>query len=421
MENLQTLNDFPTIDVWVDTDGSPLIKVDYDYLFQGKVLNLNSDYAFNGLFVHHFKTYTKSINIKTVGQDIVNQDNINLIVSVCPDCNNVVDTLENITPETYNWCKNNNVKIAVCLTRETISPTFAKDLDLVILDCLVNRNFDPSIVKIIYNAYGYLDNMVYTDYLVPIDTMRRTLKLMVDDTINDPNNIKLTKDRTHNFSLLTGTLYNRWHRVAFLANCHDLDLLDSKFFYTIYMPNRERDLYYIRHANDVNFIKDIDGDPKLHDKVKASEPIFQHKTYNKNGEIMVSADMYKTMDEYFIPPQVLDSYVHVVLETISYAPSVTEKLFKPIVAGLPFVWHGCQNILPYLESLGFKRYDGIDYSFDSHPDPSRRMDLLIEEVKRLSTINLKQLALSNDKTSKHNQHVFELISRDYNDLWKHLK
>jgi hypothetical protein len=263
--------------------------------------------------------------------------------------------------------------------------------------------------------------MVYTDYLVPIDTMRRTLKFMVDGTINDPDNIKLSKNRTHNFSLLTGTLYNRWHRVVFLANCHDLNLLDNKFFYTIYMPNRDRDLFYIRNANGVNYIRDIDGDPKLFNKVKDSEMIFQHRIYDKNGAPMIDTDMYKTMDEYFIPPQVLDSYVHIVLETVSYAPSVTEKLFKPIVAGLPFIWHGCQNILPYLESLGFKRYDGIDYSYDSDPDPSRRMDLLIKEVKRLSTIDLKQLALSNNDISKHNQQVFKSICKDYKDLWKHLK
>ena len=127
------------------------------------------------------------------------------------------------------------------------------------------------------------------------------------------------------------------------------------------------------------------------------------------------------MDEYFIPPQVLDSYVHIVLETVSWGPSLTEKIFKPIVAGLPFVWHGYKNILPYLESLGFKRYNYIDYSFDSDPDPLKRLELLIKEVQRLNKMDLRMLAYTNRKISKHNQQVFKSICKDYNDLWEHLE
>jgi len=421
MENQQTLNDFPTIDVWVNTDGSPLIKMDYSYQFQGKTLSYDSDYIFKGLFVYHFKNYTKSINIKKIGQDIVNQENINLVVVGCPDFNNVVDALEHITSEVYHWCRSNNVRIVVCLTREAISTFSSQQLHTVIQNSLINRGFDSSVVKIVYNAYDFCDNIMYADYLIPIDTMRRTLKFMVAGTINDPDNIKLSKDRSYNFSLLTGTLYNRWSRVVFLAKCHDLNLLNDKFFYSIYMIDKKRDLNYIAHENAVHYIKNATNDPKLVDEVKAAKKIFQHRTFDKNGNLITGRDMYQTMEEYFIPPQVLDSYVHIVLETGSYAPSLTEKIFKPIVAGLPFIWHGYQNILPYLESLGFKRYNYIDYSFDSDPDPVERMNLLIKEVQRLNKTDLRMLAYTNRKISKHNQEVFKSICKDYNDLWCHLE
>jgi hypothetical protein len=238
--------------------------------------------------------------------------------------------------------------------------------------------------------------------------MRRTLKFILAET-----NIKLSKNRTYNFSLLTGALYNRWPRVLFLAKCYNLNLLKDKFFYSICMLNRNRDLDYIKRlALDFEY-----GGFVLKDR----ETLFQHKTYDKNGDLMLGENMYDTMDEYFIPPQVLDSYIHIVLETSPIAPSLTEKMFKPIIAGLPFVWHGCQNILPYLESLGFKRYSYIDYSFDSDPNPNQRLNLLVKEIQRLNKMDLKMLTYMNRKTSKHNQKVFESISKDYNDLWDQLK
>jgi len=85
------------------------------------------------------------------------------------------------------------------------------------------------------------------------------------------------------------------------------------------------------------------------------------------------------------------------------------------------VWHGHQDILPYLESLGFKRYSHIDYSFDSDPNPARRLELLVKEVQRLNKMDLKMLAYTNRKISKHNQQVFKSICKDYNDLWDQLK
>jgi len=414
MENLQTLNDFPVVDIWVNNDGSPPIAIDYKYNFQGIDINLDGNAAFDSFFLYHFSKYVKSINIKKIGHDTINQDNINLVVVVCPDFYNVIDALEHITPEIYSWCKINNVKIAISLTRETICDTDVENLDLVIKDKLINNKFNPSIVKIIMNGYDYPNKMMYYKYIVPVDTMRRTLGFMLSGTENDPDTIVLSKSRTYNFSLLTGALYTRWSRVLFLSKCNHLNLLDDKFFYSVCTLNEERDLGYI------NQLADEFEDYKPY--IEASKPIFKHRTYDRYGELITgTTNIYDTMDEYFIPPQVLDSYVHIVLETVNWGPSLTEKIFKPIVAGLPFVWHGCQNILPYLESLGFKRYNHIDYSFDSDPDPYRRLDLLIKEVQRLNKMDLKMLAYTSRKTSKHNQQVFKSICKDYNDLWEHLK
>ena len=414
MENPQTLNDFPTVDVWVNTDGSPLIKMGYNYNFQGNNISLDRNNAFYNFFVYHFEKYVKSINTKRIGHDTVNQSNINLVVAVCPDFENVVDALEHITPEVYHWCKSNNVKIAVCLTRETVWLKDIPTLDMVIQDSLVNRNFNPSVVKIIMSGHDYPTNMIYHKYVLPIDTLRRTLSFIISGTKNDPDKIQLSKDRKYNFSLLTGALYTRWARILFLAKCNHLNLLDDKFFYSVCTLDKERDQEYIKEVADEYLT--------YKPYIEASENVFQHKTYDKDGRLITGKrTIYNDMEEFFIPPQVLDSYVHVVLETVHWSPTLTEKIFKPIVAGLPFVWHGHQDILPYLESLGFKRYSNIDYSFDSDPNPLTRLELLIKEVQRLNKMDLRMLAYTNRKISKHNQEVFKSVCKDYGELWELLK
>ena len=209
-------------------------------------------------------------------------------------------------------------------------------------------------------------------------------------------------------------MYTRGFRVFFLSKCHHLNLLDDKFFYSVCTLDKKRDLNYIKNLAD-EFLE-------FKPYIEAAEDVFQHRTYDIDGKLMTGLEnIYNTPNEFFTPPQVLDSYVHIVLETVHWSPTLTEKIFKPIVAGLPFIWHGCQDILPYLESLGFKKYSNIDYSFDSHPNPTERLNLLIKEIQRLNKIDLKMLAYTNRKISKHNQQVFKSICKDYGELWEKLK
>jgi hypothetical protein len=91
------------------------------------------------------------------------------------------------------------------------------------------------------------------------------------------------------------------------------------------------------------------------------------------------------------------------------------------MSGLIFLWHGSQNILPYLESIGFKRYTYIDYSFDAHPDPDVRLNMLIKEIQRLGKKDLATLNKLNQHIVEHNQKVFWKLAGNIDDLWTQLK
>jgi hypothetical protein len=70
-------------------------------------------------------------------------------------------------------------------------------------------------------------------------------------------------------------------------------------------------------------------------------------------------------------PQLSDSYLHLVTET-TVIPGVfiTEKTWKPVAAGVPFLIFGNPGTISFLKTLGVDTYDDvIDHAFyDNEPD-----------------------------------------------------
>lgn len=85
---------------------------------------------------------------------------------------------------------------------------------------------------------------------------------------------------------------------------------------------------------------------------------------------------------------------HVVTETIFYYDKLhlTEKIFKPIVSKRPFILVGATGNLAYLKSYGFKTFDRwIDESYDSEPDPVKRIDMVVAQLKKLCSLSMDEL------------------------------
>lgn len=60
----------------------------------------------------------------------------------------------------------------------------------------------------------------------------------------------------------------------------------------------------------------------------------------------------------------------------------SEKTFKPMINGMPFIIFGQQYANSHLKELGFKLYDELfDYSFDNEPDVKKRYLLIIAMIQ----------------------------------------
>jgi hypothetical protein len=91
-----------------------------------------------------------------------------------------------------------------------------------------------------------------------------------------------------------------------------------------------------------------------------------------------------------------DSYFSVVSETNFYkdAPGrfLSEKVFKPVVHEHPFILVSRPHSLEAFRSLGYKTFSPyINESYDLEEDESKRLFMIIAEIKRLSTLNQSEL------------------------------
>ena len=118
------------------------------------------------------------------------------------------------------------------------------------------------------------------------------------------------------------------------------------------------------------------------------------------------------IDGVIYPQQFDDTYFSLVSETVfEYSHSFrTEKTYKPILAGHPFVICANTGFYRDLRNLGFRTFGSlIDESFDAILDGKGRLDRLIQEIVWLCAQDLDRFWQETRDICLYNQqHAFEL-------------
>ena len=91
--------------------------------------------------------------------------------------------------------------------------------------------------------------------------------------------------------------------------------------------------------------------------------------------------------------QAADSLLYLVTETVATGRRhhITEKTFKPIALGMPFVLVATAGSLEYLRSYGFKTFGHIwDESYDTICDPTERFQAIGTLLKTLHNLSAQE-------------------------------
>ena len=167
----------------------------------------------------------------------------------------------------------------------------------------------------------------------------------------------------------------------------------------------------------------LDAIQPLRDKYPDIETVFAEQSLPLNFEGETDHPMHSCWLSLF--DQSAESLLYLVTETVATGRRhhLTEKTFKPIAMGMPFIIVGTQGSLRYLRSYGFKTFGDLwDESYDDEPDDHKRIEKIANTLKLLENLEEdKQIIFESAKDIiEHNWNHF------YNGgfeaiLWQELK
>jgi hypothetical protein len=86
---------------------------------------------------------------------------------------------------------------------------------------------------------------------------------------------------------------------------------------------------------------------------------------------------------------------------------MTEKIWKPIIAGHVFIVHGNYQYLKKLRELGFKTFESVfDESYDNIQNPNKRIDALAELIQKLKGSDWEEIYKQTEDIREHNRKTF---------------
>jgi hypothetical protein len=159
-----------------------------------------------------------------------------------------------------------------------------------------------------------------------------------------------------------------------------------------------------QELGDKNFLSNDAKKHIFHNLLRNSNPLYLDKIDYNQASATISHYSYNAL-------------WHVVTETVFYDEKLhlTEKIFKPIKFGQPFVIAGAPRSLQALRDLGYRTFDhAIDNSYDLELNNTQRWIQLRSAIAQIKHQNMSQWFASCIDDVQHNQQVF--LSSKYNRL-----
>ena len=260
------------------------------------------------------------------------------------------------------------------------------------------------------------------------------------DTVHNVNTFAIKKQRDYLFSMMIGRILRK-DRLYFVNEMFRRELKDSKFF-TCASPilldtltvlerpqnsfdngivNNSLPLLYNAELNikewkvsDWSMTDYWSDEQKKYLELNINK-IISHPFVDEKGKktsIFLLKKKYKeTHWDKIIPPQIYNSWINIVPEGID--PYFSEKTYKPILAGVPFIISCMKGSDVLMKEIGFEPYyDLFDYVMPE--DPFERMNFIVDQLLLLREDNHVQKLLKQQlPIIKHNQEQLKKIANDF--------
>ena len=221
-----------------------------------------------------------------------------------------------------------------------------------------------------------------------------------------------TNRRLRDFTVLSRT--HKWWRATVMTDLHRAGLLDNSYW---------------SYRTDVATNEAETDNPIEVDTLRIRTDIEQ---FLSGGPYSCDALTHEQHNDHHIieTNHFTDSYCNIVLETHFDADGsggafLTEKTFKAIKHGQPFVVVGCPGSLAALRELGYRTFDhAVDNSYDTIQNNTERWIAVRSAIAQLKSQDLHAWFESCQSDVEHNQQLFcsskahrlnTLLERIHND------
>ena len=221
-----------------------------------------------------------------------------------------------------------------------------------------------------------------------------------------------TNRRLRDFTVLSRT--HKWWRATAMTDLHRKGLLNNSYW---------------SYGTDIATDEAETDNPIEVDTLKIRTDI---KQFLSNGPYSCDALTHEQHNDHHLieTNHFTDSYCNIVLETHFDADGsggafLTEKTFKAIKHGQPFVVVGCPGSLSALRDLGYRTFDhAVDNSYDTIQDNTERWIAVRKTIAQLKSQDLHAWFESCRSDVEHNQQLFcstkagrlnTLLERIHND------
>jgi len=200
--------------------------------------------------------------------------------------------------------------------------------------------------------------------------------------------------RLRDFTVLSRT--HKWWRATAMTDLHRAGLLSNSYW---------------SYRTDVTTAEDETDNPIEVDTLEIREDI---RTFLANGPYTCDTLTHEQHNDHHLieTNHFTDSYCNIILETHFDADGsggafLTEKTFKAIKHGQPFVLVGCPGSLAALKELGYRTFDhAVDNSYDSIQHNTQRWIAVRNTITQLKSQDLQVWFESCRADVEHNQQLF---------------
>ena len=207
---------------------------------------------------------------------------------------------------------------------------------------------------------------------------------------DDPNIVEF-KPVDNKYLFLSYNRAPRQHRVVFI-----IELMKQK-------------LLNIGMVSLNKLIQDVPDDTpiEISEYLRNYTPLVIDEKYDLNYNLAINI----TKEDYE------KTFVSVVTETLVDQGTIffSEKIWKPIMVGHPFILLGNRFSLKYLKNIGYKTFDKwIDESYDNEADVSTRVKMIVNELKKFNSKSINELK----KIREEMNEVCEYNKKHYNESYR---